>query len=80
MSGRRLILLMSVSMDGFAGRPDRTIDWPALTGAYRTVVALAPEDDRAGLAVGRPRPVLSGLVDREVPGADSRGEGGLRPR
>ena len=28
MSGRRLILLMSVSMDGFAG-PDRTIDWPA---------------------------------------------------
>ena len=29
MSGRRLILLMSVSMDGFAGRPDRTIDWPA---------------------------------------------------
>jgi hypothetical protein len=29
MSGRRLILLMPVSMDGFAGRPDRTIDWPA---------------------------------------------------
>ncbi len=29
MSGRRLILLMSVSMDGFAGRPDQTIDWPA---------------------------------------------------
>jgi hypothetical protein len=29
VSGRRLILLMSVSMDGFAGRPDRTIDWPA---------------------------------------------------
>jgi hypothetical protein len=27
MSGRRLILLMSVSMGGFAGRPDRTIDW-----------------------------------------------------
>jgi hypothetical protein len=29
MSGRRLILLMSVSMDGFARRPDLTIDWPA---------------------------------------------------
>jgi len=28
MSGRRLILLMSVSMDGFARRPDRTINWP----------------------------------------------------
>jgi hypothetical protein len=27
MSGRRLILLMSVSKDGFAGRPDRTIVW-----------------------------------------------------
>jgi hypothetical protein len=27
MSGRRLILLMSVSMDGFAGRPGVTIDW-----------------------------------------------------
>jgi len=27
MSGRRLILLMSVSMDEFAGRPDGTIDW-----------------------------------------------------
>ena len=27
MSGRKLILLMSVSMDGFAGRPDGTIDW-----------------------------------------------------
>jgi hypothetical protein len=27
MSGRRLILPMSVSMDGFAGRPDRTIVW-----------------------------------------------------
>ena len=27
MSGRRLILLMSVWMDGFAGRPDGTIDW-----------------------------------------------------
>lgn len=26
MSGRRLILLMSVSMGGFAGRPDGTID------------------------------------------------------
>ena len=26
MSGRSLILPMSVSMDGFAGRPDRTID------------------------------------------------------
>jgi hypothetical protein len=26
---RRLILLMSVSIDGFAGRRDRTIDWPA---------------------------------------------------
>jgi hypothetical protein len=23
-----LILLTSVSMDGFTGRPDRTIDWP----------------------------------------------------
>ena len=29
MSGRRLILLIPVSMDGFAGRPHRTIDWPA---------------------------------------------------
>jgi hypothetical protein len=29
MSCRRLILLISVSMDGFAGCPDRTIDWPA---------------------------------------------------
>jgi len=29
MRSRRLILLMSVSMDGFAGRPDGTIDWPA---------------------------------------------------
>ena len=27
MSGRGLILLTSVSMDGFAGRPDGTIDW-----------------------------------------------------
>jgi hypothetical protein len=27
MSRRRLILLMSVSMDGFAGRPGVTIDW-----------------------------------------------------
>ena len=27
MSSRRLILLMSVSIDGFAGRPDGTIDW-----------------------------------------------------
>jgi hypothetical protein len=27
MSGRSLILPMSVSMDGFAGRPDGTIDW-----------------------------------------------------
>ena len=27
MSDRRLTLLMSVSMDGFAGRPDGTIDW-----------------------------------------------------
>ncbi len=27
MRSRRLILLMSVSMDGFAGRPARTIDW-----------------------------------------------------
>jgi hypothetical protein len=27
MSRRGLILLMSVSMDGFAGRPDGTIDW-----------------------------------------------------
>jgi hypothetical protein len=30
MSGGRLILLMSVSMNGFAGCPDRTIGWPAL--------------------------------------------------
>ena len=29
MSGRMLILPMSVSMDGFAGRPDPTIDWSA---------------------------------------------------
>jgi len=29
MSGRRLILLMPVSVDGFARRPDRTIGWPA---------------------------------------------------
>jgi hypothetical protein len=28
MSGRMLILPMSVSMDGFARCPDRTIDWP----------------------------------------------------
>jgi len=27
MRSRRLILLASVSMDGFAGRPDGTIDW-----------------------------------------------------
>jgi hypothetical protein len=27
MSGRRLIVLMSVSMDGLADRPDGTIDW-----------------------------------------------------
>jgi hypothetical protein len=27
MSGGRLIVLMSVSTDGFAGRPDGTIDW-----------------------------------------------------
>jgi hypothetical protein len=27
MSARRLILLMSVSMGAFAGRPDGTIDW-----------------------------------------------------
>ena len=27
MSGRRLILPMSVSVDDFAGRPDGTIDW-----------------------------------------------------
>ena len=27
MSGRRLIVLTSVSMDGFAGRPDGTIVW-----------------------------------------------------
>jgi hypothetical protein len=27
MSGRRVILLMSVSIDGFAGRPDGRIDW-----------------------------------------------------
>ena len=27
MRSRRLIVLMSVSMDGFAGRPDATIDW-----------------------------------------------------
>jgi hypothetical protein len=29
MRSRRLILLTSVSMDGFTGRPARTIDWPA---------------------------------------------------
>jgi hypothetical protein len=34
MSGRRLILLMSVLMDGFA-RPDRTIDWPASRSSVR---------------------------------------------
>jgi hypothetical protein len=28
MSGRRLILLMPVLIDSFAGCPDRTIDWP----------------------------------------------------
>ena len=27
MRSRRLILLMSVSMGGLAGRPDGTIDW-----------------------------------------------------
>jgi hypothetical protein len=27
MRSRRLILLTLVSMDGFAGRPDGTIDW-----------------------------------------------------
>ena len=33
MRSRRLILLTSVSMDGFAGRPDSTIDWlPPSTG------------------------------------------------
>ena len=43
MSGRRLILLMSVSMGGFAGRPDRTIDWltpaPAVTTATNAITA-----------------------------------------
>jgi hypothetical protein len=29
MRSRRLILLTSVSMGSFAGRPDGTIDWPA---------------------------------------------------
>jgi hypothetical protein len=29
MRSRRLILLTLVSMDGFAGRPARTIDWLA---------------------------------------------------
>lgn len=29
MTSRKLILLMLVSMDRFAGRPDGTIDWPA---------------------------------------------------
>jgi hypothetical protein len=35
MSGRRLILLMSVLMDGVARRPDRTIDWPASRSSVR---------------------------------------------
>ena len=36
MSGRRLIVLMSVSMDGFAGRPDRTIVWLTASAAATT--------------------------------------------
>jgi dihydrofolate reductase len=50
MSGRRLILLIPVSMDGFAGRPDRTIDWPAPPApadeqvtALRNVVKAPPQ-------------------------------------
>ena len=43
MSGRRLTLLMSVSMDGFAGRPDGTIDWlppaPAVTPATNAIAS-----------------------------------------
>jgi hypothetical protein len=43
MSGRRLILLMSVSMGGFAGRPDEMIDWltpaPAVTTATSAIAS-----------------------------------------
>jgi hypothetical protein len=43
MSRRRLILPMSVSMDGFAGRPGVTIDWltpaPAATTATNAIAS-----------------------------------------
>jgi hypothetical protein len=46
MSRCRLILLMSVSVDGFARRPGRTIDWPAPAPADEQLTALRLFDDR----------------------------------
>jgi hypothetical protein len=40
MRSRRLILLTSVSMDGFAGHPDATIDWLTPAPADEQVIAL----------------------------------------
>lgn len=53
MSRRRLILLMSVSMDGFACRPGVTIDW--LTPKHRR----RPGDQRHRLTLER-APVTEG--------------------
>jgi hypothetical protein len=50
MSGRSRILLRSVSMDGFARCPNRTIDWPAPPApADEQVTALGNVVERAVL-------------------------------
>ena len=54
MSGRRLILLMSVSMDDFAGRPDGTIDWLTPAPADEREIALRTHQTRPSLSSRTP--------------------------
>ena len=54
MSGRRLILLMSVSMDEFAGRPDGTVDWLPPASADEREMTLRTHQTRPSLSSRTP--------------------------
>ena len=72
MSGVGLIVLMSVSMDGFAGRPDGTIDWlTPSTGRdhadqrhrLRKTEFLGPKEDRMGKLLATTQATVDGVID-----------------